>query len=50
MATLPLHESFIGPLGSVWNTKNSRERKKNVKKNNFLIFGSMMKNIKENKI
>ena len=35
--------------GSVWNPKNTKERKK-TKKNNFLMFNFNVKNIKENQI
>ena len=34
-------------LGSVWNPKNTRERKKNIKENDFLMFGFIVENIKE---
>ena len=36
-------------LGSIWNPENIRERKKNVKENDFLKLGSTVENIKENK-
>ena len=32
------------------NKENIKENKKNVKKNDFLMFGCLMKNIKENQI
>ena len=37
-------------LGSVWNPESTRERKKNIKENDFLMFGSTVENIKENQI
>ena len=37
-------------LGSIWNPESTRERQKNIKENNFLMFGSIVKNIKENQI
>ena len=37
-------------LGYVWFPENTKERKKNVKENDFFMFGCTMKNIKENKI
>ena len=36
--------------GSVWNPGSTKERKKNVEENDFLMFGSKWKNIKENQI
>ena len=35
-------------MGYVWFPKNTKERKKNIKKNNFFMFNCPMKNIKEN--
>ena len=37
-------------LGYVWFPKNTKERKKNVKENDFFMFGCPIKNIKENQI
>ena len=40
----------VGHFGLVWNPESIMERKKNIKKNDFLMFGFIVKNIKENKI
>ena len=37
-------------LGYVWLSENTKERKKNVKENDFFIFGCLIKNIKKNQI
>ena len=45
-----LEENIEISLGYVWFSENIKERKKNTKKNYFLIFDNPMKIFKENKI
>ena len=37
-------------MSYTWNPKSARERKKNTKENDFLMFGFTLKNITENQI
>ena len=41
---------FLRYLGYIWFPKNTKERKKNVKENDFFMFGCLITNIKENQI